>query len=153
MSEEKPNQYHNGRIYKIVCGDLTYIGSTCQPLSKRMANHRKCYKCWKNGKNNYIYSFKLFDIGDPQIVLIEECKCDNKEQLLRRERHYIENMDCVNKAIPGGRHNENKDKIAERKAKWYLLNKEKILKKTAEYRSNNIEKIAKYQQEYKRHQN
>ena len=34
------------------------------------------------------------------MVLIEECKCDNKMQLHARERHYIDLIDCVNKSKP-----------------------------------------------------
>ena len=56
-----PN-YQNGKIYKLVNteGTLTYIGSTCQTLARRKAKHHSNYKCWKNGKANYITSFKIF---------------------------------------------------------------------------------------------
>ena len=35
--------YKNGKIYKILntITDDVYVGSTCQPLSKRMAKHRE----------------------------------------------------------------------------------------------------------------
>ena len=41
MSEN--NKYQNGKIYKIwsMETDEIYVGSTCQPLHKRMYDHRK----------------------------------------------------------------------------------------------------------------
>ena len=43
--------YQLGKIYKIVAGDLMYIGSTCEPtLSRRLTNHVCDYKSWKNNK-------------------------------------------------------------------------------------------------------
>lgn len=35
-----------------------------------------------------------------KIVLLEDYPCEDKEQLLKRERHYIESLICVNKRIP-----------------------------------------------------
>jgi hypothetical protein len=128
------NRYHNGRIYKIVCGDLTYIGSTCQPLSKRLAQHRVNYKGWKNEKARNVSSFRLFEIGEPTIVLIETIKCENKEELFRRERHYIEIIECVNKAIPTRTTKE-----------YYVQNANKI----KEYQTANADKIKEYQKQYR----
>ena len=36
------------------------------------------------------------DNGDCNIHLVEECPCDNKKELLIRERYYIDNNECVN---------------------------------------------------------
>ena len=43
MTEEQPSMYQNGKIYKIVDNgyNLCYYGSTVQPLSKRLASHKK----------------------------------------------------------------------------------------------------------------
>jgi hypothetical protein len=108
------NRYNNGRIYKLVCGDLNYIGSTCQPLCKRLAKHRIDYNLHKNDKTKkYMSSFKLFDLGNPNIILIESCKCNNKEELLRRERHHIENSNCVNMKCPTRTYEEYYEKEKE----------------------------------------
>ena len=42
MTSSSSRDYTNGRIYKILnyIDDACYVGSTCQPLSKRMASHR-----------------------------------------------------------------------------------------------------------------
>ena len=41
--------YSKGKVYKITAGGLTYIGSTTQTLSKRLAKHRSYLKEPNNG--------------------------------------------------------------------------------------------------------
>ena len=107
--------YKKSKIYKIVCNitGLTYYGSTLQPISKRMYGHRSDYKQNKGCKSELVLAG-----SDYSYSLVEECQCENKEQLLRRERHWIENNECVNKAIPGRtwveRYDLNKDKVLTR---------------------------------------
>jgi hypothetical protein len=131
--------YQKSKIYKIVCDvtNLTYYGSTIQPLSKRMGEHR--------AKRN-VCSTK--DMIEPKIYLVEEFPCDNKEQLLQRERYYIENNICCNKQVPLRSNKEyyedNKDKIAE----YYLDNKDKKKEYQKEYREANKDKIVEYKKEY-----
>lgn len=94
--------YSKGKIYKITSGDLTYIGSTCEPtLAKRLANHVKTYKAWKEGKRGLTTSFRLIETGQYEITLIELWSCNSKDELNARERYWIENTVCVNKKIPG----------------------------------------------------
>lgn len=151
------NRYNNGRIYKIVCGDLTYIGSTCQSLCKRLAKHKKDFKSWSDGKRTYTTSYKLFQAGTPQIYLIEAIKCENKEELLKRERFHIESIECVNKIVPGRTREEYKldccqkykdtnhkyyEKIKDTKRKEYNeLNKDKIILYKKEYYETNKEQL------------
>jgi hypothetical protein len=128
-----PN-YQNGKIYKIVNteGTLTYIGSTCQTLAMRKAKHHNNFKRWKNDKNHFVTSFKVFDDDEEgcQIVLLENFPCDSKIELEKRERHYIETMKCVNKCRP-----TRSDK------EYYKDNKEEILENTKRYREVNKDKI------------
>ena len=48
--------YSKAKIYKTIINDVSddiYIGATCQPLSKRMAEHRKSMKSKRdNHKKN-----------------------------------------------------------------------------------------------------
>ena len=98
--------YQNGKIYKIedVGGNMCYIGSTTKDfLSKRMAEHRAKFKSFKNGTYHKITAFTLFEtygLENCNIVLIELCPCDTKDELIKRESHYIRTMECVNKIIP-----------------------------------------------------
>jgi hypothetical protein len=81
--------YANGKIYRIVCGNMTYIGSTLQPLSVRMAQHRRIeHKC---------RSRLLFEQGKPEIYLIENFPCKNREELNAREYFHIQKNECVNR--------------------------------------------------------
>lgn len=100
------SKYENGKIYKIVSDQTTriYIGSTCQKLCRRMANHRIDYKRYRNSHKYTV--FKVLKYDDAKIVLIEDFPCGSKEQLFARERHYIESMVCTNKKIPGRTHKE-----------------------------------------------
>ena len=119
--------YNNSKIYKLVCNDpnLIYIGSTTQKLCQRLSKHKNHYK-----DNRCISSKHLFDIGNVKIILIEEFNCENKEQLLKRERHYIELLVCVNKRLPGRTKkewtNDNKERVKENQRKYKIDNKEKI---------------------------
>ena len=97
------------KIYKIipVCeyeeGDV-YYGSTTQIyLCGRMSNHRQTYKKWKNNEYHFITCFELFDkygIENCKIELVEELNNITREELLLRERYYIENFKCINKDRP-----------------------------------------------------
>jgi hypothetical protein len=150
--------YKNGRIYKITSDSTNkiYIGSTCQPLSKRMTTHRNTYKCFLNGKGNNITSFELIKLGDAIITLIELFPCESKEQLHARERFHIElNRDiCINKCLPTRNMQEyrqdNIEKINEKKKAYREANKEKIAARDKAYKEANKEAIsikakAKYQ--------
>ena len=131
------NKYHNSKIYKIVSDytDKIYIGSTTQLLCKRIYNHKKHYQEFKKNIGRYIRSFDLIELGEVDIILLENVKCESKEQLHARERYYIElNKEiCVNKNIPTRTDKE-----------YYHDNIEKI----KQYRENNKEIRKKYKKEY-----
>jgi hypothetical protein len=87
--------YKNGKIYKIVGGGLTYIGSTTQTLNARFIAH-KCEK--KLRPNKKCSSFELLDYDDCKIELIENYSCENNNQLRERERYWynlIENKNTI----------------------------------------------------------
>lgn len=154
-----PN-YNNSKIYKLVCNDpnIIYIGSTTQKLCQRLSKHKRT-----KIHNEKISSQKLFEIGEVKIILIEEVNCENKEQLLKRERHYIELLDCVNKNIPGRTNKEyyddnkkillqknkiHREKNKEHYKKYYLDNKEHKLKQFKEYRTTHQTEIKQQNKDY-----
>jgi hypothetical protein len=122
--------YQNGKIYKLVSNndpDLVYYGSTTQPLSVRKAGHMRNYRYWKQGISKYRpTTTDVIESGDVDIVLVENYPCDNKEKLHKRERHWIDCSQCVNKHIPSRTYEEwreaNKDKIRERAKEYYAEN-------------------------------
>lgn len=151
--------YQNGKIYKLVSDntDKIYIGSTCNPLYKRLGHHKNDNK----RKEKILTSKELTKFDDCKIILIEDFPCERKEQLTARERYHIEqNKDiCVNKQIPTRTSKEyrqqnidkkkeydqqNKDKIVEYKKEWYQQNKYKRAEQMKEYRQQNKDKIKEY---------
>ena len=130
--------YNNGKIYKIEPivehePHEIYFGSTTKEfLSQRMANHRDCYKRWKNEKYRKIRSFELFEkygIDNCQITLMENYSCNSKDELTSKERYYISNYGCINKRIEGRTSKE-----------YYADNTDKLQK----YRDDNKEAMKEY---------
>jgi hypothetical protein len=146
-----PN-YQNGKIYKITSGDLTYIGSTCEPtLARRLTKHISGYKSWENGKGNKVLSFTLIETGQYEITLIELFPCGSKDELTARERSHIETTVCVNKYIPTRTKKEyydvNRENILKFKREQYDTNKEKMKEKNKVYYDINRENILKIKRE------
>lgn len=124
-----------GRVYCIRSHQTTdiYIGSTIRELSSRMASHRYDYNGWLKEKMNYITSFEIVKFEDCYIELIEQGEFASKQEMEKREGHFIREMDCINKRIEGRTKKEwrmdNAVGIKEEKSKYYIKNKKKILKK------------------------
>ena len=152
--------YSKGKIYKIVSNSTAdiYIGSTIQTLSQRLAKHRSDFKEWKKGNHNHVRSFSLIERGDYHIILLELFPCADIEQLIARERWYIENNVCLNKVIPGRTpkeyYQDNQERIKEQTKEYYQDNKEHLQEKRKEYRQKNKEKIKEqvngYNKEYRK---
>lgn len=134
--------YKNGKIYRIVSNTSgkQYIGSTTQPLSKRLSYHKYAYHRWIFGKGNFVSSFELIREGlrqkgdyDVDIVLIEDYPCESREQLHKRERHYIETTACVNMNIP--------TRTSKEYSQYYYQNKDKIKECRKQRREEKIRKL------------
>lgn len=155
------NRYKNGKIYRLVntVDDEQYIGSTCTSLAKRLYKHKQSAKL---SGNRYVYQH-LNNIGwdSVRIILIEEYECENKMELERRERYWIEELKAsLNQRIPTRTNKEwreaNHDAELQRVANWQSQNREIVKKykdkysaenkdktkaRLAEYRAKNAEKI------------
>jgi hypothetical protein len=135
--------YNKGKIYKLTSPHTNdiYYGSTIQSLSKRKGNHKEKFLLWEksNDKKLFCYSYKLFLLGkdDVIITLIENYPCNTKEELLSRERFFIENNVCVNKNIPLRTDKER-----------YEINKKDILQKCKDYYIKNKDKVDNYKKEH-----
>jgi hypothetical protein len=124
MEQIKPNKYHGGKIYALrsPSTDKIYIGSTIQPLFKRKHEH-------KNKKNNDISK-----LDDFYIELLEDFKCENIEQLNKREGELIRlhNDKCCNKKIAGRTKKEYREEVNYNKT-YYTNHMEDIKKQNKEY--------------------
>ena len=151
---KKTIDYSKGKIYKIVdnTNGNIYVGSTIQKLCERLRGHRKHYKSYLKGEQSFTSSFDIIKNDNYEIILIENCPCNSKEELHREERKYIESIKCVNKVIPTRTDEEyyedNKEKIKEYNKDYYENNKEQILERQKEYYKNNKEKILEKYKEY-----
>ena len=150
--------YASAKIYKIVNNAYTmcYYGSTTQQLSKRMYMHRNSYKLFGEGKG---YSLSVYDIFDAQgidnckIELVEECPCESREQLRKREGFYIRNNECVNKRVAGQTVPEwrsaNRDHVRQMQADWRSANQEHVKQIIADWRSANQEHVKQTNADWK----
>ena len=99
-----PN-YQLGKIYKLTNGTLNYYGSTTNELNQRLAEHKSRYK--RENWKEILYK----DGNIVSIELMENYPCDTKIELLKREKWYIENNECINIRIPTQTLNENRNHI------------------------------------------
>tara|TARA_R110000765_G_C18548696_1_gene561962 strand:- start:14 stop:472 length:459 start_codon:yes stop_codon:yes gene_type:complete len=113
-----------GYIYKIFDKDdnnLVYYGSsTNKCFIDRIGQHRRQQNTTSSiiiNRNNYGYE------------KVEEIEFEDKQELYRRERYYIENNICVNKCIPGKTMEEKKAEAINRVNIWYKENKKEMLEK------------------------
>jgi group I intron endonuclease len=124
-------RYAKAKIYRLVnnIDNEFYVGSTCNTLSKRLYRH----KTSSNLKPNRLVYRHFNKIGweNVSIVLIEECPCKNKMELLRKERQCIETLQPnLNKQVP-----------TRTKQEYYKQNIDTINKKHKEYYENNKDAI------------
>jgi hypothetical protein len=131
-----PTDYSKGKIYAIKSyqTDDIYIGSTCQPLRKRLHDHKIQYKryLYKKNVDNYT-SFEILKYGDAYIELIQEIPCVSRMELCKYEGQYIRTMKCVNNRVAGRTSyeysKEKRKQISKYQKKWYIKNKCKLTTK------------------------
>ena len=117
--------YNNGRIYKILnnIDDDVYVGSTTEPLCKRMWKHKWDVKNHKF-KTRPLY-VKMLENGFDNfyIELIEHYNCNSKEELRAKEGEWIRKIGTLNVAIAGRTGQEyrkdNAEYFAKKSLKYY----------------------------------
>lgn len=159
--------YSKGKIYTIRCktdDTMIYVGSSIQPLYKRLCEHksrgiydnRLIYKTINNNWDNwYIELYELYP-----------CSC--KEELNKREGEIIREIGTLNCEIAGRTqreyyednkeyilnyhkiyHTNNKEKILAYGKEYYKYNKERQVEYRIEYRNKNKEVQAEYHKEWR----
>ena len=147
--------YQQGKIYKIISPhtDKIYIGSTIRPyLANRKAVHKLQYKTWKaDNTKPYCSSFILYDLGEVEFILLELYKCNSKDELAARERHWIElNINIVVNIIkrPIISKEEEKQRDKEYQKEYAIKNKDKLKKYRKQQYEDNKEEQKEYGKEY-----
>ena len=138
--------YQKAKIYKIVDAneEMVYVGSTVNTLVRRMAQHRACYK---KEKKYFTTSHDIFDkygMENCKILLLENCPCNSKEELLKREGEFIRQLNCVNKQVAGRTRKEYKEI-------YRVDNKEILAEKAKKYREDTKQHIQEYYEANKEH--
>jgi len=136
------NKYNESKIYviKSYLTDKIYIGSTIKKyLCHRLGQHIYDYKQYLKTNKKYMSSFEILKYDDYYIELLEQCICNNRNELNKIEGKYIKmyKNKCVNLHITG---RNIKERYEDEKIK--ILNNQKI------YVKKNIEKIKEYQKNY-----
>ena len=145
--------FSKGKIYKLVSNKSSdvYIGSCLVELSKRLYSHKS--------KSNKAVSKSMFD--DDAIIsiaLIEDCPCDNKNQLKARELHYITTLQCINinkPFITDVNYSDKKEwqkqyqlEHKEQIKQYYIDHKEQIKQHSKQYKIDNAEQIKQQKKQY-----
>ena len=82
--------YKNGKVYMIYNDTMpeTYIGSTTVPLKRRFQKHKNASSTFCDRK---IYKkFNSSNWNECHIVLLENVKFYDKNELIKRERYFID---------------------------------------------------------------
>jgi hypothetical protein len=144
--------YQNGKIYCIrnTIDDDIYVGSTTQPLCKRMVHHRSKMKMG----SSYKLHLKMADVGLDKfyIELIENCPCENKEELRKREGFFIREMGTLNSYIAGRTTKdwfiENQESALNYRTIYFETHKNTLCKKQHEYRESHKEQLKEAKTRY-----
>ena len=145
--------YSKAKVYKICnCIDNElYVGSTCQSLSQRMGEHRRGARKARTQHFRLYQKMNELGVENFSIVLLEEMpECQNIEQLRKKERDYIEELNSrLNQIIPSRTKQEwtksNPEKVKDSFQKHYEKNKEKIIEKAKCFATDNPDKVKAYQ--------
>ena len=138
--------YKNGKIYQILnnVNDEVYVGSTTQPLCKRLYKHKRNSIERLECKSPLYELMREFGKDIVYIELIELYPCNCKEELTAREGRYIRERGTLNKHIPGRTDKQyiedNKERIKEYQKQWRGEHKEQIKQYIQQYYENNPDK-------------
>ena len=150
------NKYENGKIYTIrsYLTNKFYIGSTTQPLHKRLHKHRDTLKSFLKGTYHNVSSFEILQYEDNYIELLEYCKCETKQELTKKEGEMIRKYKdmCVNINIAGRTKEEyridNKSNIKQMCKDWRDKNIDHCKTKLREWKVDNQEHVKQYDKNY-----
>ena len=139
---KKQKDYSKAKVYVLrnYVDDEVYVGSTCQPLSKRFHTHKLNTGYTKT--ENYKIYIKMRELGIDKfyIELYEDYPCENWEQLRRKEGEVIRHLSAsLNERVE-----------CRTKSEWYEDNKPYILKRQKDRRDNDIENFHEQERQYRK---
>ncbi len=146
------SEYSEGKIYKIYIpgfNDVVYIGSTIQSLEDRFKKHK--YQCKSNAEYQFA-SHPFFQEDCESIIeLVEAYPCNSKQELLARERYWLEQFpEAINKNPPILDDEERTQHHAEAVQRYCQTEKGKSTRAKCkkEWDEQNKEHVAEYATQY-----
>jgi hypothetical protein len=140
-----PN-FSNSIIYKINGNGLCYIGSTTEPIKKRLRRHLQYIK-----DRRYCSSSKVLSDPNHTIELIEKVQCENNSELTDREYYWYSNIPNCNDVSPKQQPYNQYEKYIKNNE----VQRQKYLERTRKYRAAkkddwaNKEHLAEYNRQYR----
>jgi len=140
--------YNNSYIYKLSCKDKNitdcYVGSTTNFKQRKQQHKTAC--CNENDRHHHfkVYQFIRNNGGfdNWSMILLEKVKVNDKQELHKLERKYIEQLNSTLNCVIPTRN------IKEWYKEYYENNKEKVKEINKEYREDNKEYFKEYRKEY-----
>ena len=145
------SKYRNGKIYRIwnTANDKIYVGSTIQPLHRRMIGHRCDARKPECPKVKLCEDMNTLGHENFKIQLIEYYPCQTKDELTRREGELIRELKPdLNMQIAERTGKEwvrdNQNRIREKQREYIVRNKDKLTEKQREYFEKNRDHFLNY---------
>jgi len=147
------SEYQNGLIYRLCCDDVNikeqYVGSTIDFKERKRTHKKSCNNPNDPNHNVKVYQF-IRENGNWEnwsMVLIEKYSCDDKLELRKRERYWIETLkSTLNCSIPTRTGKEYRLATKEHKK---LYDKQLVLNRTEEKKEEKKEYLQNYYQNNK----
>ena len=143
--------YGKSMIYKLVCNDVNisdcYVGSTTNFYRRKQQHKFDCNNENRKIYNQYKYQFIRSNGGfeNWSMIIIENYACENKRQLEKRERYFMELLNAtLNSYTPFLTEEEKKEQKKEYDKEYRENHIEEIKEKDKNYKENNKDKIKEY---------
>ena len=135
-----PLNYDNVTFYKIVCKDLDikdcYVGHTTHLTNRKNKHKTVCNDPNNKSYNITVYAFIRSEGGwdNWDVIPIDRCKCEDRLDVLKKERSYIETLNAkLNQNIPSRTMQEYSKQYRE-------IHQTKIRQQMKEYSEKNKDK-------------
>ena len=144
--------YDNVMLYKIVCRDISinsiYVGHTTNFIRRRNAHKTRCNNTEDPKNNLKLYRFirENGGWGNFDMILIEQCMCENKLQACKKEREYIEQLQAtlnINRPFITAEETQLQNQS------WKDNHKDRILLQQKTYRRAHREQLRQYKEKNK----
>lgn len=143
------SDYSKGKIYLIYIPGLEeygYVGSTIVPINERLSIH----KCSAKSEGKYKFASCVLFTDDNQVCIkeLEAYPCENKQQLLEREKYWLSQYpEAVNKNPPILTEEERLKRSREISLRCYHNNKEHNIERNRQYKEEHKDELSQKQKQ------